>query len=224
MDTSLLPPPRLQSVRRAVQGISAWLLPFEEVMQTSPHSSLTFPLRCSGWGDFIQIQIPQDRHWTNISLKTTGNSHLSDTQWRLKYIHNHSKVEEWRICALFSFLTESQDAHTASGATPEADAEFLQCSCTRNQILLNTTGQFPGPTHRLPILSSRSLSSLRLRRSWFLFSCFSATVFYGKKNKSTSYFSHTVTAIIYSHTVTSQICRKTIPIARQGTISLHFMC
>lgn len=48
--------------------------------------------------------------------------------------------------------------------------------------------------------------------------------FLGDKNKSTSYFSHAVTAIIYSHTVTGQICRKTIPIARQRSISLHFMC
>lgn len=48
--------------------------------------------------------------------------------------------------------------------------------------------------------------------------------FLGEKHKSTSYFSHAVTAIIYSHTVTGQFCRKTIAIARQRTIALHFMC
>lgn len=79
----------------------------------------------------------------------------------------------------------------------------------------NFMSQLSASTYRLPILSSRSLSSLRLKRSWFLFSCFSATVFW----KKSPHFIHTVTG---QRDLQGDYSDSKTKVVRQRTVSLHF--
>lgn len=98
----------------------------------------------------------------------------------VKIIHSHFNVGILCICFHSKLNAKVFTQHPAHVQQLIQQHMLLSCNTQIQEIILITVCFMKLVltfTYRLPILSSRSLSSLRLKRSWFLFSCFSATVF-----------------------------------------------
>lgn len=106
---------------------------------------------------------------------------FSETRWT--YNSTQKITLRWGFCAVVFIFNQMLRCSHSIWSFPSSSSSSTCCfpaelRCKKSDCFkTNLTSHLADSTYRLPILSSRSLSSLRLKRSWFLFSCFSATVF-----------------------------------------------